>query len=540
MHAPYNRVFAAYCEEGPDGPLKEKCRAFSAKLEHWRKLSKYEPLGDFLWALLTDSGFASFASAVPAGPQRLANLRALADKAQAYESENAGGLYGFINYIEAINKGGGKVDVGQVKILAESAPVVRIMSVHKSKGLEFPFVLLAGLGKRFGKADPSKAAFHKSFGAALRLVDPKTGLYSEPLSMKMIRRKTAAESLAEEIRVLYVALTRPKDIILMSAAVKGAAKTLQKARSAVPGDMEGCSDFVSAILPLLPESAVTVRSREEVGETHAKGRLQRADLAEKLEHGFHPSADDLPVTKEEIARRLDFCYDPPAGEQEKRKYSVSQIAAMEREKLQELPKKLTPEEGDAPDAEEPRERPERLPVFLSADKGLSAASRGTAYHTVMEHLPFTPEGKDPDSIRAFMDGLVEKGLLTPAERAAVDPQRVSAFFESQIGREAMAAGELYKEAPFTMRHDLGGRQVLVQGTIDCYFRQGDGWVLVDYKSNYIDKENLEAEMQRLRAEYLPQLALYREALEGVTGQTVKKAVLYCFGIDKEISIDEQS
>ena len=185
-------------------------------------------------------------------------------------------------------------------------------------------------------------------------------------------------------------------------------------------------------------------------------------------------------------------------------------------------------------------RPEKLPVFLSADKGLSAASRGTAYHTVMEHLPFTPEGKDPDSIRVFMDGLVEKGLLTPAERAAVDPWRISAFFRSQTGREAMAAGELYKEAPFTMRHDLGGRQVLVQGTIDCYFRQGDGWVLVDYKSNYIDKENLEAEMQRLRAEYLPQLALYREALEGVTGQTVKKAVLYCFGIDKEISIDEQS
>ena len=539
VRAPYNRVFAAYCEEGPDGPLKEKCRAFSAKLEHWRKLSKYEPLGDFLWELLTDSGFASFASAVPAGPQRLANLRALADKAQAYESENAGGLYGFVNYIEAINKGGGKVDVGQVKILAESAPVVRIMSVHKSKGLEFPFVLLAGLGKRFGKADPSKAAFHKSFGAALRLVDPRTGLYSEPLSMKMIRRKTAAESLAEEIRVLYVALTRPKDIILMSAAVKGAAKTLEKARGAVPGDMEGCTNFVSALLPLLPESAVTVVPREQAGKPRARERQQRIDLAEKLEHGFHPSADDLPVTKEDIARRLDFCYDPPADQQEKRKYSVSQIAAMEREKLQELPKKLTPEEA-VPDAPETSGRPEKLPVFLSADKGLSAASRGTAYHTVMEHLPFTPEGKDPDSIRAFMDGLVEKGLLTPAERAAVDPWRISAFFGSQIGREAMAAGELYKEAPFTMRHDLGGRHVLVQGTIDCYFRQGDGWVLVDYKSNYIDKENLEAEMQRLRAEYLPQLALYREALEGVTGQTVKKAVLYCFGIDKEISIDEQS
>ncbi|MBO4880141.1 MAG: PD-(D/E)XK nuclease family protein [Firmicutes bacterium] len=137
-----------------------------------------------------------------------------------------------------------------------------------------------------------------------------------------------------------------------------------------------------------------------------------------------------------------------------------------------------------------------------------------------------------------MDTLVSRGLLTPAEYAAVDPRRIAAFFGSQTGREAMAAQELYKEAPFTIRHDMGGRQVLVQGTIDCYFRQGDGWVLVDYKSNYIDKDDLDAEMQRLRAEYLPQLALYREALEGVTGVPVKKAVLYLFGIDKEISIDD--
>ena len=175
-----------------------------------------------------------------------------------------------------------------------------------------------------------------------------------------------------------------------------------------------------------------------------------------------------------------------------------------------------------------------------AQKTLSAAARGTAYHTVMEHLPFTPEDKDPDSIRTFMEDLLARGILTEAEFAAVDPQRVSAFFGSQTGREALAAKELYKEAPFTMRHEMDGRTVLVQGTIDCYFRQDGGWVLVDYKSNYIDKENLEAEMERLRAEYLPQLALYREALEGVTGMPVKKAVLYCFGIDKEISIDEKS
>ena len=539
VRTPYNRVFAAYQEEGPDGPLKEKCRAFSAKLENWRTLSQHMPLGDFLWQLLTDSGYAAFASAVPAGAQRLANLRALADKAQAYEADNAGGLYGFIQYIDAVNERGGKVDVGQAKILSENADVVRIMTVHKSKGLEFPFVLLAGLGRKAGKNDTSKAAFHKSFGAALRLVDPKTRAYADPLSLRVIRRKKSAEELAEEIRVLYVALTRPKDIVLMSAAVKDAAGVLEKAQNAVPGDIEGSTKLVSAILPLMPDGSVELVPRETVADQQKAQQKTKIDLTEKLEHGFHPSEDDLPVTKEEIARRLDFCYDPPQAQMEKRKYSVSQIAAMEREKLQALPKQLTPEEGEDPaEPQELRERRDILPVFLSAEKKMDAASRGTAYHTVMEHLPFTPEGKDPDSIRAFMEVLVSRGLLTQAEYAAVDPRRVAAFFGSKIGKEAMAAQELYKEAPFTIRHEINSRPVLVQGTIDCCFRQEDGWVLVDYKSNYIDKEDLDAEMQRLRAEYLPQLALYREALEGVTGVPVKKAVLYLFGIDQEISIDD--
>jgi ATP-dependent helicase/nuclease subunit A len=537
--APYNRVFAAYREEGPDGPLKGKCAAFTAKLERWRLMSRHLPLGDFLWQLLTDSGYASFASAVPAGTQRLANLRALADKAQSYETENAGGLYGFINYIDAINSRGGKVDVGQVKILSESADVIRIMTVHKSKGLEFPFVLIAGLGRKLKPVRNGKAVFHKAFGAALRLTDPRTGLYAEPLDMRVIRKKKETEELAEEIRVLYVALTRPKDIVLMSAAVKNAEDVKAKARRGVPGDIEGCGNLVSALLPLLPDTMVEVVPREKAALQQTVQKREKQDLVVKLEHGFRPSEDVLPVTREEIAARLSFDYEPPEAQREKRKYSVSQIAAMERLKLQELPKALTGEDELPAEQEAPQTRA-KLPVFLSGEKRLDAAASGTAYHTVMEHLPFTPGGKDPDSIAVFMDGLVEKGLLTPAERSVVDPWRISAFFGSQTGREAMAAKELYKEAPFTIRHELGGRQVLVQGTIDCCFRQNDGWILVDYKSNYVDMANMDAEMQRLRADYVPQLALYREALEGVTGMPVKKAVLYLFGIDKEISIDEES
>jgi ATP-dependent helicase/nuclease subunit A len=171
---------------------------------------------------------------------------------------------------------------------------------------------------------------------------------------------------------------------------------------------------------------------------------------------------------------------------------------------------------------------------------MDAAARGTAYHKVMEHLPFTKEGKDPDSIRAFMEEMMARGLLTEAEFHGVDPRRIGAFFDSSTGRQALEAKELYRELPFTMRHWLQGREVLVQGTIDCCFLQEDGWVLADYKSNYINREHREEELARLRAEYLPQLALYREALEGITEKPVKKAVLYLFGIDEELIIDDES
>ena len=540
--APYNRIFAEYQTEGPEGPLKEKCLAFAAKLDRWRMLSRHMPLGDFLWELLTDSGYASFASAVPAGTQRLANLRALADKAQQYESDSAGGLYGFINYVDAVNSKGGTVDVGQVKILSESEDVVRIMTIHKSKGLEFPFVLLAGLGKKIGGKHKGKADFHKSFGAAMRLVQPGTGLYCDPLSLQMIRRKKDAEELAENIRVLYVALTRPKDIVLMSAAVKHGDALLAKADALLPGDVESCTNYVNALVPLLPAGSVEIVPRASLVSQQTSQAVERRKLAKELAEGFCVPEDELPVTKEEIAYRLNFDYEPPQEQKEKRKYSVSQIAAMEREKRQSLPKMLAAEGEEESLQEQEAFLPAKdlLPAFLSAQKTLGAAARGTAYHTVMEHLPFTPEEKDPDSIRIFMESLLSCGLLTDAEFAAVDPRRVSAFFGSQTGRDALAAEELYKEQPFTIRHELEGRQVLVQGTIDCCFKQDGAWVLVDYKSNYIDKENLDAEMERLRADYLPQLALYREALEGVTGVPVKRAVLYLFGIDKEISIDDES
>ena len=544
--APYNRIFLQYCEEGPEGGLRDRCRSFAAKLDGWRRQAQYMPLGDFLWRLLDETGYASFAGAVPEGVQRLANLRSLAEKAQSFDEENAGGLYGFIRYIDAIAGKKLKVSVGQARVMSESEDAVRIMTIHKSKGLEFPFVLLAGLGKRRkGREDTHLAVFHKDLGAALRLVNPQTGLYCNPKSLDLILRRKSAEEMAEDIRVLYVALTRPKDILLMTAAVKNAQSKLQSARRLLPSDMQNASDYASVLLSILGENSLEIVPQSVLRGSKAQAHQQTEDLTRKLKDGFcvpdGALSEDL---RREIASRLAFDSSAELSEQEKRKYSVSQIALLRRQK-QALPRTLASGEDEPSDAGAVQASPDvpaRLPVFLSEKKKMDASARGTAYHTVMEHLPFTWETYTPQEVASFMDGLQRGHILSEDERAAVDPARICAFFSSRVGMEARKAAReerLRKEAPFTMTSELDGRSVLVQGTIDCYFEQLGGWVLVDYKSNYIDRSRKEAEMERLRAEYIPQLALYREALEGITGKPVKKAVLYLFGIDEEVSIDDQ-
>ncbi|MBQ1384193.1 MAG: PD-(D/E)XK nuclease family protein, partial [Firmicutes bacterium] len=178
----------------------------------------------------------------------------------------------------------------------------------------------------------------------------------------------------------------------------------------------------------------------------------------------------------------------------------------------------------------------RPPAFIEPVERLGAAERGTAYHTVMEHIPFTPEGKEPGDISAFIERLVSSSILTPAESRAVDPVRISEFFSSDIGRRVLASPRVMKEAPFTVKRIYEGREIMVQGTLDCCFMEDGSWVLVDYKSNYVDKSREEDEAERLKNEYIPQLAQYRYALESITGIPVKEAVLYLFGLGKGVTV----
>ncbi len=498
--------------------LGEKCRSFAEKIRGWRIRASALPLPDFIWNLLQESGMQNFAAALKDGQQRLANLRALADKAAEYESTNAGGLSGFIAYIENISGANSKVSTGQSKIVGAEDNVVRIMTVHGSKGLEFPFVLLAGTGSSAKKSSStSRAAYHKDMGASMVLSDPANFCYSKPLSYKLIREREARDSLAEEIRVLYVALTRARDILVLSGSVKDAARFLEKRPVfALKGASAG--SFLEMMLPYADPDRVHVLTRGDFSlKTLELGAEQESEFRRKLAEGFETDAAGLELPSEEIRRRLEFDYAPPAAESAKKKYSVSEIAAEERIRRGEIPYDFREEAA--------------VPRFMTGKAKLGSAAVGTAYHKVMEHLPFTPEHKSEAEISAFIASLQGQGILTADEAAVLQPRRIANFFASELGARVCRAEELRKEAPFTLKKQYQGREVLVQGTVDCYFKENDAYVLVDYKSNWVDSKNIEEEKKRLAEEYLLQLALYKEALETITGIRVAEADLYLFSAD---------
>ena len=515
----YYSALKHFAENG-SGALKDKAEGFLKKLEAWRKKAAALPLADLVWQLMHESGIASFAQALPGGQQRIANLRAMADRAESYESETAGGIAGFVSYIEQI-AGSGTVDTGQVKMLTEADDVVRIMTIHKSKGLEFPFVLLAGMGSRLGgQADRLPIRRHRELGAVLKLADPKRGLKAVPSSFKIIDEKLKQEVLAEDIRVLYVAMTRARDILLLSAAVPDPSAVLSGRQLTAFSGRAFMKDFLSMVLPSVPAADMIPVFMDEL--TGIKSESSSIDIRNGIENGFEIDESKLPISMEELKARLSFSYEPAPETTLKRKYSVSEILELSGAYEKE-PAPVYSGDGD-------------VPVQLRKTGGLTAAEKGTAYHCVMEHIPFTREGKDPGSIAAFIEGLRTRHLLTDEEAAAVDPRRIAAFFSSDIGKRAVASSQVFKESPFVMRTQLSGREVLVQGVIDCYFREDGGFVLVDYKSNYADRSDPGASKEKLRQHYLPQLTLYKEALSEITGTKVVQACLYLFSLDDYVDI----
>lgn len=511
----YFEAFQAFAAGDEDRELTEKCADVLEKIRQYRGMAQVLPLEEFVWKLMWESGYYTYCGALPAGQQRQANLRALADKARDFQETGRGGIYGFLTYIQALENR--KVPTGQVKLINENDDIVRIMTIHKSKGLEFPIVLVAGLGKRFNFNKTGKGFIaHKDLGLGLTRVEYREHWYRKTLMQTAIERKMRQEDLEEELRILYVAFTRAMDQLILL----GTSKTIEDGQPK-PSLSKGC--FLDYLVPLLQEGQMDLYLHDR---TQLSGdNWQRGQNREKVRAYFSDRPDQTflqdPLYRE-IDRRFSFQYDNLTALSKKSKYSVTELSRMGEDHAKE-------------------EIVLRSPAFLQGNQEFTAAQRGTIMHKVMECIDFaealaqTEGGNGEEYVRSQVKRMEEQELLLAEEAQAVECDKIAAFFRSDIGVRAAKASKLYKETEFNLLKEVDDTEVMVQGVIDCYFEEDGHLVLIDYKNSYVNKKDRDSALQKLKQTYEGQVRIYQEALEVICQKPVTEACLYLFSENDCIS-----
>ena len=515
------------------------------------------------------SGFADVVTVMPGGERRRGNLEMLVAKAKQYESTSFSGLYDFIRYMDKLIKY--EVDFGEAQV-ADGGSIVRIMSIHKIKGLEFPVVFLFGMEKKFNFQDMRKRlVFHSEYGLGPDYVDPELRVKAPTLLKKTIVTHMNEEMIAEELRVLYVAMTRAKEKLIMTGAMKNPEKRINAwtmramtvgNRGLLSSYVKKASTYFDFVCPLLyageysgggnyevtrKVNGETFRgsflckkvSGAEVSDGQAEDRMDCTERLRMLEVLAESEAED-DVSKEirELLRQQEeFFY--AYGNETKLpvKVTVSELKRLHLEEMEEagadtqVQTKVECEES-LPETETARE--DSYPEFLQEKKELSGSDRGTLYHYVMEQLPMEKELTKED-IAAFLSGMVSEGKLTGEEREAVFDWKIFKFTQSELGKRMHVAkqnGTLHTEQPFVVGipakevypESESTELILVQGIIDAFFEEDDKIVLMDYKTDFVHEDA----KTELTAKYEVQLNYYRRALEQLTGKRVKETWIYSF------------
>ena len=540
--------------------LSEKCKIFIEKLEIWREKSVYTPIDEFIWDLYMDTSYYGYVGAMPNGVLRQANLRILFQRAKQYEATSFKGLFNFINFINKLRKSSG--DMGSAKILGENEDVVRIMSIHKSKGLEFPVVFLAGAGKQFNLMDLNNSIlYHDELGLGPDFVDVDNRVSYSTLPKEAIKQRIKLETLSEEMRILYVAFTRAKEKLIIIGSTSSVDKYVKKCCNAaaideniiLPSDvLKGKSylDWIGMALAKHRDGEV-LRDLLGVVDIRLKEDLSTWGIrlwkkAELLEQSYPQDVDktipNLCITlntksvDKEIYDRLGYSYYYNEATKLKSNFSVS-----------DLKKKNYESEDLNLGTELYKVKNELKPRFLQEERGLTGAEKGTAMHFVMQKLDFSKVNSREEILKQ-LKGFVVDDLLTEEEFKVIHINKILNFFHSKLGKRLLEAynngNQVHKELPFyteisvletnnDISDNLKDEKVRLQGIIDCFFYEGDDIVLLDYKTDYVEAGCEEEIINKYRI----QLRYYKEALEKIAQASVKECYLYLFYLDKEVLVE---
>lgn len=565
----------------------ESLAAFVAQFERWRTFSRRRSVSELIRRIYEDMNYVEYVSAMPNGLVRRANVEALYDRARQYEAGNFRGLFRFLRFLESLQDAG--QDLGVATTVSEADDVVRIMSIHKSKGLEFPVVFLASMQKKFNSRDLTETMLlHKDGGIGLKGYYPEYRVLYGALPWLYARGLSDLAAKAEEERILYVAMTRARDKLFLTGYVKNFASLCEKeaapAMAVAKGELPK-SLITSAVSYLdwlimslsrhIDGNVIRVNSGVEDGEladigdkncrftvtvhdgmayvppTGATG--ETAALLKAVRDLAPVQAEPLP---DDIVARFGFKYDYPGAVRTAAKISVSEIKRRFAERDEEA-ERLTVDQDELPMVAEsvvpfevgsvrgeaaeaaPSDGPFAVkPLALQHEEDLcrEGAAWGTLMHEAMQWLPVKAYTKA--SLTAELDRLATDGYFTPEERARLHEGMLLSFFTSPLGKRMLAAPQTAKEWPFSMLYDANrvydhvetGEKLFLQGIIDTAFREDDGWVLVDYKTDRV------ANGDELRKRYASQLTIYREALATLTGEPVKETYIYSFRLREAVPI----
>ena len=536
-----------------DGDLKNKIESFLEKLEKWKSISQYMPLDEFIWQIYLDTGYYQYVGLLPNGAMRQANLKTLFEKAKQYEKASFKGLFNFIQFIDKLKKQNG--DLASAKLIGENEDVIRIMSIHKSKGLEFPVVFLCNSHKKFNMQDLNdNILLHQDIGFGPTIMDTTRKIKYSSIAKDAIKLKMKQETLSEEQRILYVALTRAKEKLYItgrskdftkyvqdknkvlemyeSENIKLDAKLMKKANSyldwimyvylfnqgrtiTLKGEQYKLSDIIT----------LNVSNKKDLLKALAKEEVvEQIDLKEKIEQILkNKSYEENKKSEQALEELLEWKYDYIVDTTLPTKSSVTKIK-QEKIKLEEILKGI--------ESEEVEYKKSYTPKFMQEDKKISNAEKGTLVHLCIQRLD---ERKDYElkDIQNMILNLVEKEIITQNEADAIDVNLIYQYTKSQLFEELRQAKEVHKEQPFYINipakdvvseAENSKKNILVQGIIDLYYiDKNDNLVLIDFKTDYISNEPNAKE--KILEKYKVQLEIYKTALEQALGRTVNKTAL---------------
>lgn len=513
----------------------EKAHRFLALLKELREDEEYMTLDEWIWNIYTKTGYMNYVNLMPNGALRVSNLRMLFERAKQYEEASFKGLYNFINFIDKIKFN--QEDLKAAKIIGENENVVRIMTIHKSKGLEFPVVILAGVGKQFNFRDLNgKILLDQDLGMGPQYIDSDRYIEFKTLAKKALAIKAKNEAISEEMRILYVALTRAKEKLIIVGRQKDVNKKMSEKQKLLeiystiddnkinPYLLQKYKTYLDWLeLIYLKEGVANTKNLFTVNinkreKTSVKIENEVEDISEKIIEESNKNNDEQ--EKEKIKEILNWQYKHQSIEGIPTKTSVSKLKEKREQEIQ-----ITQE-----------------PKFINeeAKTKLTGAQKGTLIHLCLQKMRETEE-YNLEKITELIEGLKDKEIITEIEAQNIDKEKLLEYTNSQLWTELKQAKEIHKEHPFYINikasriynqiNKEDDEDILVQGVIDLFFiDKDDKLILVDYKTDYVQHEN------ELVEKYKGQLDLYKEALEQSLDKKVDKMCIYSVYLNKLIEI----